>query len=191
MSHDDRAGITAFLLALEEIDPDKLSRRVIFAWTIGEEVGLAGAHALADYYGPTIRTAYAVDTFVSSDSPLESPRFAYALLGKGPVFRGLDGASVSKPVEMARIGEAARKAGSLRRRDRRGGLHALRRALRRAGLARPAKPLSRRGAGPWRSAKPGPPHRRRRYILIRGPHGIAGAGLDRAAENCGPRGASI
>jgi putative aminopeptidase len=108
---DDRAGVTALLLALEEIDPDKLPRRVIFAWTVQEEVGLVGAHALAGRYGPTIRTAYAVDTFVSSDSPLESPRFAYALLGKGPVFRGLDGASVSKPVEMARIGEVARKVG--------------------------------------------------------------------------------
>ena len=108
---DDRAGSTALLLALEEIDPDRLPRKVIFAWTVQEEVGLVGARALADRYGPTIRTAYAVDTFVSSDSPLESRRFAYALLGKGPVFRGLDAASVSKPLEMDRIDRVAREAG--------------------------------------------------------------------------------
>ncbi|MDW7759201.1 MAG: M20/M25/M40 family metallo-hydrolase [Acidobacteriota bacterium] len=118
---DDRAGITALLLALEEIDPDTLPRRVIFAWTVQEEVGLVGAHALADHFGPTIRTAYAVDTFVSSDSPLESPRFAYTLLGKGPVFRGLDGASVSKPQEMERIAAAAREAGIALQRGASGG----------------------------------------------------------------------
>lgn len=108
---DDRAGSTALLLALEEIDPNTLPRKVIFAWTVQEEVGLVGARALADRYGPTIRTAYAVDTFVSSDSPLESRRFAYTLLGKGPVFRGLDAASVSKPLEMDRIDRVAREAG--------------------------------------------------------------------------------
>jgi putative aminopeptidase len=118
---DDRAGITALLLALEEIDPDTLPRRVIFAWTVQEEVGLVGAHTLADHFGTTIRTAYAVDTFVSSDSPLESPRFAYTLLGRGPVFRGLDGASVSKPQEMERIAAAAREAGIALQRGASGG----------------------------------------------------------------------
>lgn len=108
---DDRAGSTALLLALEEIDPDRLPRKVIFAWTVQEEVGLVGARSLANRFGPAIRTAYAVDTFVSSDSPLESRRFAYTLLGKGPVFRGLDNASVSKPSEMDRISRVARQAG--------------------------------------------------------------------------------
>lgn len=108
---DDRAGSTALLLALEDIDPGTLPRKVIFAWTVQEEVGLVGARVLAERYGPTIRTAYAVDTFVSADSPLESKRFGYTLLGGGPVFRGLDGSSITNPIEMERIKRIARDAG--------------------------------------------------------------------------------
>lgn len=118
---DDRAGTTALLLALQQIEPDRLPRKVIFAWTVQEEVGLVGAHALADRYGPTIRSAYAIDTFVSADSPLESQRFAYTLLGHGPVFRGLDGSSISKPEEMDRIDAVARNAGIRLQRGASGG----------------------------------------------------------------------
>jgi putative aminopeptidase FrvX len=86
---DDRVGSAALLLALRQIDPDKLQRRVIFAWSVGEEVGLEGATALAARL-KNLTEVHAIDTFVSADSPLESKRFADARLGKGPVLRAMD-----------------------------------------------------------------------------------------------------
>jgi putative aminopeptidase len=86
---DDRVGSTALLLALQRIDPAKLHRRVTFAWSVEEEVGLDGARALAERL-PELAEVHAVDTFVSSDSPIESRRFAGALLGRGAVLRAMD-----------------------------------------------------------------------------------------------------
>lgn len=88
-SFDDRVGSTALLLALQRIDPAKLRRKVVFAWSVEEEVGLDGARVLAaNWKGLT--AAHAVDTFVSSDSPIESRRFADTRLGRGPVLRAMD-----------------------------------------------------------------------------------------------------
>ncbi len=88
-SFDDRVGSTALLLALRRIDPTKLKRRVIFAWSVGEEVGLDGAKVLAERF-KDLAEVHAVDTFVSADSPIESKRFADAPLGAGPVLRAMD-----------------------------------------------------------------------------------------------------
>ncbi|HEV7515629.1 MAG TPA: hypothetical protein VGR07_04950, partial [Thermoanaerobaculia bacterium] len=90
-SCDDRVGSTALLLALRRLDPGKLRHPVTFAWSVGEEVGLEGARALAGESAGYARV-YPVDTFVSSDSPLESRRFAYAPLGRGAVLRAMDNA---------------------------------------------------------------------------------------------------
>ena len=86
---DDRAGSTALILALRRIDPARLHRRVIFAWSVGEEVGLDGSKVLAARLR-NLAEVHPIDTFVSSDSPIESQRFAAALLGKGPVLRAMD-----------------------------------------------------------------------------------------------------
>jgi putative aminopeptidase len=64
--------------------------------------------ALARQYGLSVKRVYSVDTFVSSDSPVESTRFAYAPLGRGAVIRGLDNASVAPLAEMDRIRNLAR-----------------------------------------------------------------------------------
>ncbi|HSS48133.1 MAG TPA: M20/M25/M40 family metallo-hydrolase [Thermoanaerobaculia bacterium] len=88
-SFDDRVGATALILALERIDPAKLKRQVIFAWSVGEEVGLDGAKVLAERF-KDLAEVHAVDTFVSSDSPIESKRFADARLGSGAVLRAMD-----------------------------------------------------------------------------------------------------
>jgi putative aminopeptidase FrvX len=88
-SFDDRVGSTALILALRRIDPAKLRRRVIFAWSVEEEVGLTGTRALAERM-PYLAAVHPVDTFVSSDSPIESKRFAGARLGQGPVIRTMD-----------------------------------------------------------------------------------------------------
>jgi putative aminopeptidase len=109
-SVDDRAGDTALLLALEEIDPSKLDHKVIFAWSVREEGGLEGAKALAAELGPSVHRVHAVDTFVSSDSPLENRRFAYAPIGQGAVIRALDNSSVTTPDEVDRLLRLARAA---------------------------------------------------------------------------------
>lgn len=105
---DDRAGSTALVLAAKAINPATLNHRVIFAWSVREETGLEGAIAMAKRYGATLKRVFSVDTFVSSDSPLESTRFAYAPLGEGAVIRGLDSSSVATPSELDRIMKIAR-----------------------------------------------------------------------------------
>lgn len=88
-SFDDRVGSTALLLALRQIDPARLRRRLIFAWSVEEEVGLNGATVLAERLAG-LAEVHPVDTFVSSDSPIQSRRFADARLGRGPVLRAMD-----------------------------------------------------------------------------------------------------
>jgi putative aminopeptidase FrvX len=110
-SVDDRAGDTALLLALEDIDPSKLDHKLIFAWSVREEGGLEGAKALAAELGPSVHRVHAVDTFVSSDSPLENRRFAYAPIGQGAVVRALDNSSVASPEEIDRLVRLAHAAG--------------------------------------------------------------------------------
>jgi putative aminopeptidase FrvX len=110
-SLDDRAGATALLLALRALDAASLDRTVIFAWSVHEEGGLNGAAAMAARFGASTRRIYSVDTFVSSDTPLESPHFAYAPLGKGPVFRAIESANVSPDEERARARRVAAAAG--------------------------------------------------------------------------------
>jgi len=110
-SVDDRAGDTALLLALEEIDRTKLDHKVIFAWSVREEGGLEGAKALAAELGPSVHRVHAVDTFVSSDSPLENRRFGYAPLGQGAVVRALDNSSAASPEEIERLIRIARSSG--------------------------------------------------------------------------------
>ena len=53
---------------------------------------------------------YAIDTFVSSDSPLESSRFASAPLGEGAVARALDNSSVTPVDDLDRLLRVARTA---------------------------------------------------------------------------------
>jgi putative aminopeptidase len=105
---DDRAGSTALILAARNIKPAELKRKVIFAWSVREETGLEGAMALTKQYGASVKRVYSVDTFVSSDSPLETTRFAHAPLGRGAVIRGLDNSSIAPPLEMERIVRIAR-----------------------------------------------------------------------------------
>jgi putative aminopeptidase FrvX len=110
-SIDDRAGVTSLLLALDDIDPAKLDHKVIFVWSVREEGGLEGAKALAQALGPSVHRVHAIDTFVSSDSPVESPRFAYAPIGQGAVVRALDNSSVTPPAEVDRVLKIARASG--------------------------------------------------------------------------------
>ena len=105
---DDRAGSTALVLAAQRIQPAILKRKVILAWSVREETGLEGAMALARQYTSKVKRVYSIDTFVSSDSPAETTRFAYAPLGQGAVIRGLDNSAVAPPAELDRVLNIAR-----------------------------------------------------------------------------------
>jgi putative aminopeptidase len=100
---DDRAGDTALLFAMKALDPKQLDHKVIFAFSTREEIGLEGAAALAAEFGVSVQRVLAVDTFVSSDSPIETSRFADTPIGRGPVARMLDNSSVTPPEEFARL----------------------------------------------------------------------------------------
>jgi putative aminopeptidase len=100
-SIDDRAGCAALLAALERIDPSRVTNRVTFAWVVEEETGLAGSGALAERLHPAY--AFAVDTFVSSDSPVDPQRMAHIPLGTGAVLRAVDNSSITPPATVAAI----------------------------------------------------------------------------------------
>jgi putative aminopeptidase FrvX len=73
---------------------------------------LLGAAAAAKRLAAEGRTpdyVFAVDTFVSSDSPLESKRFADAALGKGFVIRAVDNSNIVPPQTVERLLALARK----------------------------------------------------------------------------------
>ena len=99
---DDRAGSTVLIEAIRRIDPATLTRRVTFAWSVGEEVGLVGARVLAERFDD-VTTVYPVDTFVSSDAPLESQRTAYAPLGGGFVIRVVESINFAPAELVARV----------------------------------------------------------------------------------------
>jgi len=66
-------------------------------WSTEEEVGLKGAAAFAEQAAKEGRTpdfVFAIDTFVSSDSPLESKRFGDAEIGEGFVVRAVDNSNI-------------------------------------------------------------------------------------------------
>jgi putative aminopeptidase FrvX len=108
---DDRTGSTALLTAIRGIDPGALPRKVFFVWSVREEGGLNGARAFGNTYRNTLQRVYSIDTFVSSDTPLESPHFAFAPLGAGAVLRGLDDGSLVPRAERNRILALARREG--------------------------------------------------------------------------------
>jgi putative aminopeptidase FrvX len=104
-SIDDRAGCAALTLALEKIDPAKVPNRLTFAWVVEEEVGLVGAGVLAERLHPTY--TFAVDTFVSSDTPIDPQRYARIPLGSGAVLRAVDNSSITPPDFVERVRKLA------------------------------------------------------------------------------------
>ena len=105
---DDRAGSTALLLALSQLDPKTIPNEVTFAWSVEEETGLTGAAHLAA--NMQVDTAFAVDTFVSTDTPVDIQRLAGAKLGQGAVLRVLDSRTIVPPHVVDRIVAIARTA---------------------------------------------------------------------------------
>jgi putative aminopeptidase FrvX len=110
-SFDDRVGATALISAVWALGGPLKDRDVTFAWSTREEIGLVGAAALAKRLASEGRVpdcVFAVDTFVSSDSPLESKRFADAVLGKGFVVRAVDNSNIVPRVAVEKVVKLAR-----------------------------------------------------------------------------------
>lgn len=109
-SLDDRLGCAVLVRAIW-----RLLRRartapgaVDFVFTVEEETGLNGARGYAERERPS--RVYPIDTFVTSDSPLESRGFANAPLGAGPVLRAIDESGMTPASEIARVSQLARRA---------------------------------------------------------------------------------
>lgn len=111
---DDRVGCTALVAAAWALGPNLQGRDVTFIWSTSEELGLEGAAAAAKHLaaqGKTPDYVFAVDTFVSADSPLESKRFGDALLGQGFVVRAADNSNIVPRNLAARVVSIAHTAG--------------------------------------------------------------------------------
>ncbi len=109
-SFDDRVGCTALLEALKTLGLNLPGRDVTFVWSTEEEVGLKGAAAVAERMAKDGRApdfVFAIDTFVSSDSPLESKRFADAEIGKGFVIRAIDNSNIAPREYVDRVVQLA------------------------------------------------------------------------------------
>jgi putative aminopeptidase FrvX len=112
-SFDDRVGSAALVAAAWALGASLPGRNVTFLWSTGEEIGLVGARGAAERLakaGDAPTFVFAVDTFVSSDSPLESPRFANAPIGKGFVIRAVDGSNITARSHVDRLVRLARAA---------------------------------------------------------------------------------
>ncbi|HET9106834.1 MAG TPA: M20/M25/M40 family metallo-hydrolase [Steroidobacteraceae bacterium] len=114
-SIDDRAGDTALIEAVRALGPDFArqhpGRQLTFLWATREELGLEGAAAYAARVAKLGRepdVVFAVDMFVSSQSPLETGRYGDQPLGDGFVVRAVDLSHVDSPADVARVLALAR-----------------------------------------------------------------------------------
>jgi putative aminopeptidase FrvX len=98
-SMDDRFGCAALLAVARRVKPADLKGTITLAWSTQEEVGLRGAEALARTITPDV--VVAVDSFVTSDSAIESKRLADAPIGDGPMIRALDSSNIA-PIDLVR-----------------------------------------------------------------------------------------
>ena len=109
-SIDDRAGDTALIETVRALGPDFArehpGRQLTFLWATREELGLEGAAAYAARAASLGRepdVVFAVDMFVSSESPLETGRYGDEPLGDGFVVRAADLSHIDSPADVARV----------------------------------------------------------------------------------------
>ncbi|MDR3085011.1 MAG: M20/M25/M40 family metallo-hydrolase [Christensenellaceae bacterium] len=82
---DDRACVTAMIVAMEELSRVKLRCRVRFVATVQEEVGVRGAKVAAQALEPDLAVAFDVcHANMPGASPWETMPLGFVSLGKGP-----------------------------------------------------------------------------------------------------------
>ena len=111
---DDRVGCGILLRTLQSLSAAEVrklgkARPTWIVFSSKEEIGLVGAEALAKENSP--RRVYPVDSFVTSDSPMENQALAQAPLGRGFVIRALDTSGISNRAEVERVASLARSHG--------------------------------------------------------------------------------
>lgn len=105
---DDRAGCAVLLSAARRIDWDAISGKTVsFVWDVQEEIGLFGASRMAETLN--VDVVFPVDTFVSSDGPLDDKRYACLPVGEGAVIRAIDSSSITPCSFVQRVWEIAEK----------------------------------------------------------------------------------
>jgi putative aminopeptidase FrvX len=112
---DDRVGCASLVAAAWALGPNLNGRDVTLIWSTSEELGLEGAAAAAKKLasqGKAPDYVFAVDTFVSADSPLESQRFGDAMLGQGFVVRAVDNSNVVPRKLVEKVVSLAHAAGA-------------------------------------------------------------------------------
>ena len=96
-SFDDRIGCAVLISVLQSLNAaDKRIRAGRPTWivfSVQEEIGLLGAQAVAA--ATAAKRVFAIDSFVTSDSPLEDKRIANAPLGDGFVVRAKDNSGIT------------------------------------------------------------------------------------------------
>jgi putative aminopeptidase FrvX len=105
-SFDDRMGCAALISAAWKLGADLGDRDLTFVWSTGEELGLVGAGAFAQQQaaeGNPAAYVFAIDTFVSADSPVESKRFGDALVGHGFVIRAVDNSNIVSTADVTKL----------------------------------------------------------------------------------------
>ncbi|WP_372370652.1 M42 family metallopeptidase [Candidatus Uabimicrobium sp. HlEnr_7] len=94
-SLDDRLGCWAMVKLLQELAGKDWPLRITFAWTVQEEIGLRGAHVLANKMNPDY--VIALDTISSGDTPVVPHNLATSVCGKGPALRMVDSRCIASP----------------------------------------------------------------------------------------------
>lgn len=105
---DDRVGCASLLLALQNLNPDELPFKVTFVWSVEEETGLTGSTFAADAL-KDVNTVYPIDTYVSTDDPIDPRIYAYCPLGSGMVIRVLESINIVSKTNLKYIQNLAAK----------------------------------------------------------------------------------
>jgi putative aminopeptidase FrvX len=105
---DDRVGSAALLLSLDGLDPNSLTKKITYVWSVEEEIGLYGAtFAAENLKDATI--VHPIDTYVSSDDPYTDEYFAHCPLGEGAVIRVLESINFISRDNLKKMQDLAKK----------------------------------------------------------------------------------
>ncbi|MBU1158333.1 MAG: M42 family metallopeptidase [Candidatus Thermoplasmatota archaeon] len=92
---DNRAGCAILLDAIDILRKRKLPVKLVFVWSVQEEIGLKGAKVVGFSMRPDY--VFAVDTMTTTDGPMQGDAYERILLGSGPALRMLDHAAIASP----------------------------------------------------------------------------------------------